>query len=53
MSTFDSDCPMTKILQFSNEFDALYSKGSIPWIESIQCFTNSGVLFPRDFEQVL
>ena len=39
---------MTKLKQFSNEFDALYSRENNPWIEGVQCLTSSGVFFLRD-----
>lgn len=42
---------MTKIIQFNNKFDVLYSRENNPWIGGVPCLTSTRVLFPKDFEQ--
>ena len=37
-----------KVLQFHNEFDALYMENNT-WIVGWQCFTQHGTLFTKDF----
>lgn len=45
------NCQMTKLKQFSDDFDLLYSRENSPWIGRVRCLTSSGVLFLRDFRQ--
>ena len=44
-------CQMTKLKQFSDDFDLLYSRKNSPWIGRVRCLTSSGELFLRDFRQ--
>lgn len=45
---------MTKLKQFSKEFNAIYSRKNSPWIGGIQCLTgversSQGILGKREF----
>lgn len=40
-----------KAKTIGNEFDVLYSRKNNPWIGGIQCLTNNGELFMKDFRQ--
>lgn len=44
-------CQMTKLKQFSNKFDVLYSRKPTPWDGRVHWLTSSGTLFQRDFGQ--
>lgn len=51
MTSHHQICDMTKLKQFSNEFDLLYSREGNPCIGVIQYLRSRGVLFQKDLEK--
>lgn len=37
-------CQITKLKQFSNEFDVLHSRENNQWVRGLYCLTNKGAL---------